>query len=87
MLAPARVSREFDQGETGRGRKNLLFSGSPRGADASAIMYTRVGPAKAHNLEPCTYLNYLFEKLPAAESEQTLVSLLPQNLKVEGLKR
>jgi hypothetical protein len=31
------------------------------------------------------YLNYLFEKLPAAKSEQALLALLPQNLKMEDL--
>ena len=54
------------------GRKNFLFSGSPRGADASATMYTLVESAKANSLEPWAYLNYLFEKLPAAKSEQAL---------------
>ena len=67
------------------GRKNFLFSGSPRGADASATMYTLVETAKANDLEPWTYLNYLFEKLPVAKSEQTLLALLPQNLKPEDL--
>ena len=67
------------------GRKNFLFSGSPRGADASATMYTLVETAKANDLEPWAYLNYLFEKLPAAKSEQALLALLPQNLKPEDL--
>lgn len=68
------------------GRKNFLFSGSPRGADASATMYTLVESAKANSLEPWAYLNYLFEKLPVAKSEQALVALLPQNLKMDDLK-
>jgi len=68
------------------GRKNFLFSGSPRGADASATMCTLVESAKANNLERWAYLNYLFEKLPAAKSEPALLSLLPQNLKTEDLK-
>ena len=68
------------------GRKNFLFSGSPRGADASATLYTLVESAKANDLEPWAYLNYLFEKLPATKSEQALLALLPQNLKTEDLK-
>ena len=68
------------------GRKSWLFSGSPQGADASATMYTLVESAKANDLEPWAYLNYLFEKLPAAKSEQALLALLPQNLKMEDLK-
>jgi transposase len=69
------------------GRKNFLFSGSPRGAHASATLYTLVETAKANKLEPWAYLNYLFEKLPLAKSEQALLELLPQNLKMEDLNR
>jgi len=68
------------------GRKAWLFSGSPRGAHASATLYTLVETAKANNLEPWAYLNYLFENLPAAKSEQALLALLPQYLKIEDLK-
>ena len=68
------------------GRKGWLFSGSPRGAQASATLYSLVETAKANDLEPWAYLNYLFEKLPAATSEQALLALLPQNLKMEDLK-
>jgi hypothetical protein len=69
------------------GRKNFLFSGSPRGADASATLYTLVESAKANDLEPWAYLNHLFEKLPTAKSEQDLLDLLPQNLKMEDLNQ
>jgi transposase len=67
------------------GRKNWLFSGSPRGAHASATLYTLIETAKANKLEPWAYLSYLFEKLPTAKSEQALLALLPQNLKMEDL--
>jgi transposase len=69
------------------GRKVWLFSGSPRGAQASATLYTLVETAKANDLEPWAYLNYLFEHLPAATSAQALEALLPQNLKMEDLSR
>ncbi len=69
------------------GRKGWLFSGSPRGAHASATLYTLVETAKANKLEPWAYLNYLFEKLPLAKSEQALMDILPQNLKMEDLER
>jgi transposase len=69
------------------GRKAWLFSGSPRGAQASAALYTLVETAKANDLEPWAYLNYLFERLPAAKSEQALLALLPQSLKTEDLSR
>lgn len=68
------------------GRKAWRFSGSPRGAHTSATLYTLVETAKANDLEPWAYLNYLFEKLPTAESEQALQTLLPQNLKMEDMK-
>ena len=67
------------------GRKNFLFSGSPRGAEASATLYSLVETAKANKLEPWAYFNYLFEKLPAAKSEQALLALLPQNLTMSDL--
>jgi len=67
------------------GRKAWLFSGSPRGADASATLYTLIETAGACGLEPRAYLGYLFEKLPAANSPQALRTLLPQNLKTEDL--
>jgi len=67
------------------GRKNFLFSGSPRGAHASATLYTLVETAKASKLEPWAYLNHLFEKLPLAKSERALLDLLPQNLKMDDL--
>lgn len=69
------------------GRKGWLFSGSPRGAHASATLYSLVETAKANKLEPWAYLNYLFEQLPLAKSEQALLDLLPQNLKMDDLKK
>ncbi len=59
------------------GRKNWLFAGSPRGAAASATLYTLVETAKANGREPYWYLRDLFEKLPAAKTEQDLKALLP----------
>jgi len=67
------------------GRKAWLFSGSPRGARASAILYSLIETAKANNLEPKAYLNYLFEHLPAAKTEQAVTKLLPQNLQTSDL--
>lgn len=69
------------------GRKNWLFSGSPRGAHASATLYSLIETAKANNLEPNAYLNHLFEQLPRANSEQDLIKLLPCHLKTSDLNR
>ena len=38
------------------GRKNWLFCDTPKGAEASAIVYTLVETAKANRLEPFDYL-------------------------------
>lgn len=62
------------------GRKNWLFSGSPRGAFASAMMYSLIQTAKANGLNPYHYLKYIFEKLPYAKSSSDAELLLPQNL-------
>jgi transposase len=61
-------------------RKNWLFSGSPRGADASAAIYSLVETAKANGLEPYAYLRFLFERLPSANTEERRKALLPNNL-------
>lgn len=46
------------------GRKNWMFSNTPRGARGSAIMYSVVETAKENNLSPYHYFRYLFETLP-----------------------
>lgn len=66
------------------GRKNWLHSGSPRGAQASAMIYTLIETAKANQLEPRRYLEQLFERLPQAKTEADLIALLPQNFKMAG---
>jgi transposase len=67
------------------GRKNWLFSGTPEGAQASALLYSLIETAKANALEPYKYLRYLFEKLPFATTEEEYSALLPMNLKAEDL--
>ncbi|NOR68235.1 MAG: IS66 family transposase, partial [Methylomarinum sp.] len=64
------------------GRKNWLFNQTPRGADASAILYSLVQTAIANNLEPFEYLNYLFTELPKLGRHyeaEALDPLLPWN--------
>ena len=46
------------------GRNNWLFAYSPRGAKASAIIYSIVETAKANGLVPFKYLEFLFETMP-----------------------
>lgn len=46
------------------GRKAWLFANTPKGAKASAIIYSIVETALANGLNPYYYLRYLFEQLP-----------------------
>lgn len=46
------------------GRKNWLFSNTPRGATASATIYSIIETAKANDLNPSAYLKWLFEEIP-----------------------
>ncbi len=62
------------------GRKNWLFSNTPRGANASACLFSIIETAKANDLEPYHYLNYLFTHLPAATDDNDIEALLPTNV-------
>lgn len=46
------------------GRKNWLFSNTPKGADASAIIYSIMETAKESGLKPFEYFQHLLEELP-----------------------
>ncbi|MDP3479813.1 MAG: transposase domain-containing protein, partial [Desulfoprunum sp.] len=62
-----------------------LFAGSPKGAEASAGLYSLIETAKANGLEPYKYLRYIFEQLPFAESDDDYEKLLPSNLSAADL--
>lgn len=62
------------------GRKNWLFSGTPEGAEASALLYSLIETAQANKLEPYGYLRYIFEMLPLASSLEDYEALLPWNV-------
>ncbi len=67
------------------GRKNWLFANTPRGAKASAVIYSIVETAKENRLDPYAYLSHLFEKLPNLESRgnEDLDPLLPWNVTLQ----
>lgn len=46
------------------GRKNFLFSNTPRGAKASAIMFSLIETAKETGLNPFEYLTYVLQNAP-----------------------
>jgi transposase len=59
------------------GRRNWLFSGSPRGATASATLFSIVETARANGKEPYWYLRKLFEELPTARTDAEILRLAP----------
>jgi hypothetical protein len=61
------------------GRKNWLFSDTPKGAKASAQLYSLVETAKANGQEPYAWLRHALERLPAATSVEDYEALLPWN--------
>jgi transposase len=65
------------------GRKNWLFSGTPEGAEASALLYSLIETAKANKLEPYAYLRHIFDRLPTASSLEDYEALLPWNVSLD----
>jgi len=59
------------------GRKNWLFSNTPRGARASAAIYSLVETVKASGHDLYRHLKYLFEHLPNAMTADEFKKLLP----------
>lgn len=53
------------------GRKNWLFSNTPKGARSSAIIYSIVETAKANGLVVERYLLYLFDRLSELENRNS----------------
>ena len=68
------------------GRKNWLFSGTPEGAEASALLYSLIETAKANKLEPYAYLRHIFDRLPTASSLADYEALLPWNIALGQVK-
>ena len=59
------------------GRKNWLFSDTPKGATASAQLYSMVETAKANGQEPYAWLGHALEHLPVDSSVEDYEALLP----------
>ncbi|MEW6487397.1 MAG: IS66 family transposase [Thermodesulfobacteriota bacterium] len=68
------------------GRKNWLFAGNPRGAAASAALYSLIETAKANGLDPHRYLHYLFAHVPLARTPEDYAALLASNLTPEQIR-
>jgi transposase len=69
------------------GRKAWLFSDTPAGANASAIIYSLVETAKTNGVEPYTWLRHVLEHLPAAQTADEMDKLLPWNFHAATLTK
>jgi transposase len=63
------------------GRKNWLFSDTPKGATASAQLYSLIETAKANGWEPYAWLRHVLERLPLINSVEGYEVLLPWSCK------
>lgn len=63
-------------------RKNFLFANTPRGATASAVMFSIIQTAIANNLDPYLYLKHIFTEAPqkAAHGEDWITAMLPEKV-------
>ena len=61
------------------GRKGWLFSDTPAGAHASAVLYSLLQTAKANDREPYAWLRFVLERLPLAKTVDEIEALLPWN--------
>jgi transposase len=65
------------------GRKNWLFANTPRGAKASAILFSIIETAKENGLNPYEYLTYIFKNAPNLDVRNNLddlETLMPWNV-------
>lgn len=71
------------------GRKNWLFANTPKGARTSAIIYSIVETAKENGMNPSSYLEYLFERLPSIDTSDkaAIDSLMPWREAVQAALR
>jgi len=64
-------------------RKNFLFANTPRGARASAVIFSVIETAKENGIDPYTYLTFIFKNAPNWDlrSPDCLDRLMPYNFK------
>lgn len=60
------------------GRKNWLFAGSPRGAQAGAILYSLIETCKANQVEPYSYFCTMLHRIRLCKIQEDYRQLLPQ---------
>jgi len=67
------------------GRKNWLFSGSPKGAKASSLFFSLIETVKANNLNPYGYLKWIFDQVAVMTDDFDKENLLPWNCDREAV--
>lgn len=65
---------------TASGPEELPFAGIPKGANASALLFTMVETAKANEIDQQALLKFLFERFPAAQPPEDIRALMPQHV-------
>ncbi len=65
------------------GRRNWLFADTPRGAKASATIYSLIETAKANGIEPFAYLHHVLRHIGGATTVEEIEALLPWNTNLE----
>jgi len=69
------------------GRKNWLFVGNHRGAEAAALFYSLIQTCKLNNLEPRNYFNAILKRVhEMRRGEASPRDLLPQYIELEKIK-
>lgn len=64
-------------------RKNFLFANTPRGAKASAVVFSIIETAKENGLNPYAYLTYIFKNAPnwdVRNDVEALQRLMPSSV-------
>jgi len=61
------------------GRKDWIFSQAPKGAHASARLYSLIETARSNRTEPYTNMVEVLTKLPSTNTDHKLDRLLPWN--------
>lgn len=61
------------------GRRAWLFADTSQGANASATCFSLIETAKANDLEPASYIEYVLNHIATADTLEKLEHLLPWN--------
>lgn len=65
------------------GGRAWLFAGTSRGAKASATCYSLIETAKANDLEPAAYIDYVLNHIAEADTLKKHEQLLPWNVPLD----